>query len=142
MDFLPTLAHITGAEAPQDRILDGHDIRSLILGDADATTPYEALYYYRRNNLNAVRRRNWKLHLDEDLLFDLESDIGETRNRYHEHPDIVKQLKELADACRQDLGDERMGIEGKNCRPVGRVENSKPLTSMNWTHPYMQAAYD
>ena len=142
MDFLPTTAGLTGAQAPQDRILDGHDIRGLIFGDTDATSPYEAFYYYRRNNLNAVRCGNWKLHLDENLLFDLESDIGETQDRYQDHPNVVKQLGELADACREDLGDERLGAVGENCRLVGRVEDSKPLTAMGWTHPYMQAAYD
>jgi arylsulfatase A-like enzyme len=142
MDLLPTLAHLTGAEAPRDRVMDGKDIRGLILGEPDATSPHEAFYYYRQNNLNAVRCGNWKLHLDENLLYDLESDIGESVDRYHDHPDVVKQLSELADACRQDLGDERLDIAGKNCRPVGRVENSKPLTSMDWTHPYMRAAYN
>ena len=142
MDLLPTLAHLTGAETPRDRILDGKDIRGLILGDPNATSPHEAFYYYRRNNLNAVRCGNWKLHLDENLVFDLESDVGESVDRYHDHPNVVSQLSDLADACRQDLGDERLDIAGKNCRPVGRVENSTPLTSMDWTHPYMQAAYD
>jgi arylsulfatase A len=141
MDLLPTLANLTGADAPQDRILDGHDITDLVFG-SDASTPYEAFYYYRRNNLNAVRSGNWKLHFEEDLLFDLESDIGETQNRFDDHPEIVKRLTDLADTCRQDLGDERLGIEGQNCRPVGRVENPEPLTSMDWKHPYMQAAYD
>ncbi len=108
----------------------------------EATTPYDAFYYYRRNNLNAVRSGNWKLHFDEDLLFDLDADVGETSDCYQDHPDIVKQLTELADRCREDLGDERLNVEGKNCRPVGRVENPKPLTSMDWTHPYMVAAYD
>ena len=142
MDFLPTLANLADAELPQDRNIDGHDIQDLILGEGDGTSPYEAFYYYRRNNLNAVRSGKWKLHVDENLLFDLENDIGELKDRYNEQPDVVKRLTELADVCRQDLGDERTGIEGANCRPVGRVENPKPLTSMDWRHPYMVAAYD
>lgn len=142
MDFLPTLAGLAGADAPKDRNLDGHDIRDLLLGSEEAASPYEAFFYYRRNHLNAVRSGKWKLHFDEDLLYDLEADVGETQNLYDRHPDVVKRLNELADAGREDLGDEKTGIEGKNCRPVGRVENPKPLTSMDWTHPYMQAAYD
>ena len=142
MDFLPTLAGIAGADVPQDCTRDGHDIWNLMTDRPEATTPYDAFYYYRRNNLNAVRSGNWKLHFDEDLLFDLDADVGETSDCYQDHPDIVKQLTELADRCREDLGDERLNVEGKNCRPVGRVENPKPLTSMDWTHPYMVAAYD
>jgi arylsulfatase A len=142
MDFLPTLSTIAGAEAPQDRVLDGHDISGLMFGDPNATSPYDAFYYYRRNNLNAVRSGNWKLHVDENLLFDLDTDIGETQDQYANNPDVVKRLNDLADTCRQDLGDERTGTEGANCRPVGRVDNPQPLTSMDWTHPYMLAAYD
>jgi arylsulfatase A len=142
MDFLPTLANLTGAEAPTDRDLDGHDIRSLLFSDTDSTSPYEAFFYYRRNNLNAVRCGDWKLHVDENLLFNLQSDIGETTDVYDDHPEVVSRLTSLADACRQDLGDERLDIKGQNCRPVGRVDNPVPLTSMDWKHPYMLAAYD
>ena len=142
MDFLPTFASLTGAHTPTDRNLDGHDIRSLLFNDADSESPYQAFFYYRRNNLNAVRCGDWKLHVDENLLFNLQSDIGETKDVYKDHPDVVSRLSGLVDACRQDLGDERLEIEGQNCRPVGRVENPTPLTSMSWKHPYMQAAYD
>ncbi|MDP6040272.1 MAG: sulfatase-like hydrolase/transferase, partial [Candidatus Latescibacteria bacterium] len=140
MDLLPTLSLLTGTAPPQDRIIDGKDIRPLIFSEPDACSPHEVFFYYRQNNLNAVRAGRWKLHLNENLLFDLEADVGESQDRYQDHPDIVEQLRNYADACREDLGEE--GIEGKNCRPVGRVENSQPLTSMDWTHPYMKAAYD
>ena len=99
-------------------------------------------FYYRRNNLNAVRSGRWKLHVDENLLFDLESDVGETQDAYADHPEVVRKLEDLVQACREDLGDERLNIEGQNCRPVGRVENSVELTSLDWRHPYMLAAYD
>ena len=105
-------------------------------------SPYDAFFYYRRNNLNAVRSGKWKLHVDEDLLFDLSTDVGETVNVREDYPEVVRELEELAHTCREDLGDERLNIEGRNCRPVGRVENSVELTSLDWRHPYMQAAYD
>ncbi|MBS12088.1 MAG: Cerebroside-sulfatase [Gemmatimonadetes bacterium] len=142
MDFLPTFSRLAGVEPPTDRNLDGHDIADILLGGEGAVSPYEAFYYYRRNHLNAVRSADWKLHLDDNLLYDLSSDIGEEQNLYSDQPNVVARLNGLADACRDDLGDERVGVAGKNCRPVGKVDNPKPLTSMNWTHPYMQAAYD
>jgi len=141
MDFLPTLTSLAGSGPPTDRILDGHDI-SAHLFESNNASPYDAFYYYRRNNLNAVRSGKWKLHVDENLLFDLESDIGETQDVYGNHPEVVRELEGLAQSCREDLGDERMNIEGRNCRPVGRVENSVELTSLDWRHPYIQAAYD
>ena len=142
MDFLPTFANLTGAQTPTDRNLDGHDIRSLLFNNADSESPYQAFFYYRRNNLNAVRCGDWKLHVNENLLFNLQSDIGETKDVYKDHPNVVSRMSALADDCRQDLGDEQLEIEGQNCRHAGRVENPVPLTSMSWKHPYMQAAYD
>ena len=142
MDFLPTFANFARADTPTDRNLDGHDIGNLLLVEDDAKSAYDAFYYYRRNHLNAVRRGPWKLHFDEDHLYNLDDDIGETQDHFDDQPKIVKELTDLADSCRDDLGDERSGVKGKNCRPVGRIDNPRPLTDMDWTHPYMVAAYD
>lgn len=82
------------------------------------------------------------MHLLRNKLYDLESDIAEQHDVGHEHPDIVKELWKLADECRQDLGDAHTGVEGRNCRPVGRVDNPKTLTSMEQLDPYVRALYD
>ena len=142
MDLLPTLTDLAGGSLPSDRITDGKDIRPLLFSEQGAVSPHEVFFYYRQNTLNAVRSGSWKLHLHEELLFNLEEDIGESKDCYKAHPDIVKRLTEYANACREDLGDAGVGLPGQNCRPVGSVENPKPLTSYDWTHPYMQAAYD
>ena len=39
MDILLTFVHMAGGRDPQDRIIDGYDIRPLILGDPGATSP-------------------------------------------------------------------------------------------------------
>jgi len=46
MDMLPTLAKLAGAEAPIDRVIDGHDISALMNGAKGATGPTEAFFYY------------------------------------------------------------------------------------------------
>ena len=56
------------------------------------------------------------------------TDLGETRNVAADHPEIVRDLEARAAAMREDIGDAALGIAGRNCRPVGRVENPKPLT--------------
>ena len=62
IDLLPTFASITGAALPVHKI-DGLDILPLIIGD-QMESPRESLYYYYgRNNLEAVRYKNWKLVL-------------------------------------------------------------------------------
>jgi arylsulfatase A len=45
-------------------------------------------------------------------------------------------------AGRATLGDERLGIDGSEIRPIGRVDNPVPLTEFDPTHPYFMAEYD
>ena len=43
-------------------------------------------------------------------LYNLETDIGETRNVAADHPDVVERLTALADRARAELGDhDRIG---------------------------------
>lgn len=137
MDFLPTFARLAGTTQPEDRVIDGHDIRPLMTGEDDACSPYRAFFYYFKEQLQAVRSGQWKLHLartdrqafgnserppaGEPLLFDLVADPGETRNVAADHPDVVARLNALADEMRADLGDTGMDAPGR--RPAGWVEN-------------------
>lgn len=75
-------------------------------------------------------------------LYDLANDIGETNNIYDKHPDIVAELMKRIEACREDMGDAVTGVAGKNVRPIGRVENPRPLTQYDEAHPYIIALYD
>jgi arylsulfatase A len=166
MDFCPTFAALAGSEAPEDRIIDGKDIRPILLDEDNAVTEHDAFFYYRKNVLEAVRSGKWKLHLRREVprdrrstnptvdtgdqpaleelkeLYDLEADIGETKNVYDENPEIVASLLEKAEACRKDLGDSATGVEGENIRPAGRVETPDTLTHLDPEHPYMIAMYD
>ncbi len=165
IDFLPTLAGITGADVPQDRIIDGTDISSLIFTGDNVTPPRDTFFYYMGNRLEAVRKGKWKLHVSRELrahqqtgvvsqavidenagtvpgLFDLESDIGETTNVYDNHPDVVADLSALAQACRVDIGDEATGVAGVNIRLAARVDNPETLTHYDPEHPYIYAEYD
>ncbi len=152
MDFYPTLAAICGAEVPNDRIIDGKDIREIIAGNSDAPDPHDTFFYYLRDNLEAVRYGKWKLHVCKgkwkgdvetiEELYDLENDIGETTDVAADHPDIVAELKEKLAACREDLGDGVTGVQGKNIRPKGKVSNPDTLTHLDRDHPYIIAMYD
>ena len=61
MDLLPTFAKLAGAEVPSDRVIDGKDVWSVIIGDQKS--PHEAFFYYKSNSLEAVRSGKWKMHL-------------------------------------------------------------------------------
>ncbi len=143
MDLLPTFTRLAGGDEPQDRAVDGHDIRPLIVGEAGAKTPYDAFYYYESDQLQAVRSGPWKLFLPLEsfrqhphfrkgepatpLLFHLRDDVGSTTNVAAEHPDVVRRLSALAERAREDLGDR--GRPGKGQRPPGFVENPRPQTT-------------
>lgn len=147
MDFLPTLAGLGGVELPDDRIIDGKDIRPLLEGRSGAQSPHEAFFYYHMDVLQAVRSGPWKLHLfrnGESIceLYNLQKDVGETVNVASDYPEIVRELMEKADAIREDIGDAAVGAPGQNCRPIGRVSSAKPLTEYDPTHPYIMAFYD
>ncbi|MDG2168077.1 MAG: sulfatase [Opitutales bacterium] len=125
MDMLPTIAKLAGGKVPTDRVIDGHDISNLVHGVEDATGPTDAFYYYVRTQLRAVRSGPWKLHLPlksdqfwgryskpEDvidistpLLYNLESDIGESKDVASKYPGVVKKLLQLAEHARSDIGD-------------------------------------
>jgi len=140
LDMLPTLAALAGAETPADRVIDGEDIRHLLHGDFEKANADKAYYYYLRMHLQAVRQGVWKLHLPREpepigaapfsrnlhiapsdrigfsqpFLVNLEQDIGETKNVANEYPQITKQLLDLAESMRTDLGD--FNRVGKNMR--------------------------
>lgn len=165
IDFFPTLAAISGAELPEDTMIDGTDISPLMFTAGDVEPPRDDFFYYMGNRLEAVRKGKWKLHVSRELrpdqrtgvvtqaqidaaantipgLYDLESDIGETTNVYDSHPDVVAELSALAAACREDIGDEADGVVGANVRPAGHVDNPDTLTHYDPEHPYIYAEYD
>jgi arylsulfatase len=147
IDIFPTIASLVGAGLPTKKI-DGVSLMPIINGDFDAEPRKEFYYYYRRNNLEAVRRGDWKLVLphpgrtylkfpvgndghpgqvDENspagkALYDLRRDPGERYDVQSEYPEIVKSLELLADLAREDLGDELSDRPGKNRRPSGVLE--------------------
>ena len=142
MDLLPTLAKLAGGAPPPDRIIDGKDIRSLMLGEEGAASPHDRFYYYQVGSLAAIRSGKWKLHLGRFVrregksgwestleLYDLDADIGETVNLADEHPEVVEQLRALAEEARQDLGDDATGQTGENTRPPGEVQQARTLTT-------------
>jgi arylsulfatase A-like enzyme len=62
IDILPTILKIAGVNLPQDRVIDGEDIRPL-LTSASAKSPHEAIFGMQGTNLAVVRSGKWKLHV-------------------------------------------------------------------------------
>ncbi len=140
IDLLPTFAELAGAQTPRDRAIDGESITTLLQNPVEAKTPHGAYYFYLKDQLQAVRSGPWKLHLPlenkrpcwgdpigkvEAQLFDVERDIGETKNVAEKYPAVVSKLMKLAGQARADLGDENKA--GKRQRKAGWVEKPVPL---------------
>jgi arylsulfatase A-like enzyme len=141
LDLLPTLAALTGMALP-DRPIDGHDVRPLLLGVPDAASPWDEVgfCYYLMEQLQAVRAGPWKLYLPLEekyatigrrtvssklALYDVRHDVGETRERSAEQPDVVQRLLAMAERARREIGDGRHAGSGQ--RPAGRVAKPQPL---------------
>ncbi len=125
MDLLPTFSKLAGGKTPTDRVIDGRDITSSIHIDSKAIDNTKPFYYYRRTRLEAVRLGKWKLFvpidIDKDweiyskakdvidikkpLLFNLDDDIGETKDVSNAHPKVLEELLELIEWARNDIGD-------------------------------------
>ena len=146
MDLLPTFAKLGGAEPQIEQRIDGHDISSLLVGDQTVTSPYEAFYYYERDQLQAIRSGPWKLFLPlkefskhphfkrgpdssrngtAALLFNVVTDIDCSEDVAADHPEVVTQLSRMAELARIDLGDR--GRPGSGQRKPGKIENPKAL---------------
>jgi arylsulfatase len=149
IDLLPTLAKLIGAKLPGHKI-DGLDVWPLLAGVKEAANPHEAYaFYYEQNQLQAVVSADgrWKLQLPhayrslsgrpggtggipvnyeqkklEQLeLYDLQSDLGETKDLAAANPEVVQRLTAFAETMRADLGDSLRKITGAGVREPDRV---------------------
>ncbi len=121
MDLLPTFAKLAEAQIPSDRVIDGKDIWPVLAHKQKS--PHEAFFYHRGESLVAVRSGNWKLHTKDGTateLYNLETDIGETRNVLQSHPGIQEKLMRFMSNFSKDIA--------KNSRPAAFVDNPKPLS--------------
>jgi len=62
VDWFTTLLLAAGAEVPGDRMIDGMDMRTFLLGEAEQSGR-DAILCLQGNRLQAVKWRQWKAHL-------------------------------------------------------------------------------
>ena len=117
-------------------------------GKTDQSPHKNFFFYYRVNELHAVRHKNWKLYVPHTYrslngrvgtndgfpipyemntikypaLFDLEKDPKERIDLASKHTEIVIKISKIADSIRTILGDKLTGIKGKEVRPVGEID--------------------
>ncbi|MHC4543747.1 MAG: sulfatase-like hydrolase/transferase [Planctomycetota bacterium] len=114
IDLLPTFAKLAEGEVPPDRVIDGKDIWPLMSGKPGAKSPHKTYFYYRGNNLEAVRSGRWKLRRRKKAeLYDLNADISEKNNLVDKHPEVVKRLTGMMEEFDRELK--------ANARPPGKA---------------------
>ena len=108
LDLLPTLASLAGTKPPTDRVLDGVDLSPALLGTGPS--PRKTMFYYRGTTLFALRHGAYKAHFitqpaygrgkreehDPPELYNLDHDPSEKYNVAKDHPDVIAEIKEIA----------------------------------------------
>jgi arylsulfatase A len=117
MDLLPTFCTLAGAEAPDDRVLDGHDLSPVLLGTSDKS-PRDRVFYWRDEELFAIRVGPWKAHFitqgcygigpkktehETPELYNLDHDPSEKYNIAELHPEVIERLKTIAQEHRESI---------------------------------------
>ena len=125
VDMLPTFAKLAGGKTPADRPIDGKDISPLLFGAAGAKTPHE--YYFFPHLNGAVRSGPWKFYPWPEggdkkknktdppkkgvQLYDLDKDIGETKNVASQNAEVVMRLSAAWERFSDDLKKNKLPTE-------------------------------
>ncbi|RJP18895.1 MAG: twin-arginine translocation signal domain-containing protein [Candidatus Omnitrophota bacterium] len=106
LDLLPTFCKLAGADAPEDRVIDGVDLRPALFGTGPG--PRDLMFFYRGQQLYAVRKGEYKAHFttelsyykdnkktyhDPPLLYHLGHDPSEKYDIAKDHPDVIADIR-------------------------------------------------
>lgn len=86
--------------------IDGIDVWEALRDKKVEQPRKDILYWHGSDGFQAIRMGQWKLFLsqrgakagaeDSPVLYDLKSDVSESKDVSAEHPEIVKQMQALA----------------------------------------------
>ena len=92
LDYFPTIQRIVDYTMPDDRPIDGEDIRSILTGKTDKRT--KAIAFRYAGGTSALVKDGYKLLLPKEELYDLSQDRGEQRNLASSMPQQAKQMRQ------------------------------------------------
>jgi arylsulfatase len=97
VDLFPTLARIAGATVPIDRPIDGVDQLDFFLGHQERSNR-EGFVYYIKNELRAVKWRNWKMH----FIWEVEPNAGPNKLETPYIFNLVRDPKEETNVATEE----------------------------------------
>ncbi len=124
LDILPTIFLIAGVALPQDRTIDGRDIRSILMPEKykKQIDTFKFFYNYSDNLPSAIRMDAWKLHVrigsqtknnygfvaskETPLLFQVEKDLGERIDMAKQQTEITSKLLSELESFEKQLKEE------------------------------------
>ena len=147
IDWLPTIVEFAKSDSPKKKI-DGASLVPILTGTSLNSPHDNFFFYYRTNELHAIRHKDWKLYFPHTYrslngrqgtndgfpiaydnneiktleLYNLTTDPEERNNIANEYPKWISKISKIADSVRAVLGDELTGIKGSEVRPVGSIE--------------------
>lgn len=96
-DWLPTACELAGIQPPAN--IDGISYAKVLLGEPQVN-PHEYLFW-SYGAAKAIRQGNWKAVRNAKgkpwELYDLSTDVGETRDLAAAHPEVLKRLQQWSD---------------------------------------------
>ena len=110
LDILPTVAALIGSDLPDDRIYDGVDLGPVLFEGKEGG--HETIFYYRRDELMAVRYGDYKAHFITEssyrsdneyavhatpYLYNVMVDPSEKYNIAADHPNVIAAITDIAE---------------------------------------------
>ncbi len=151
VDLMATVAALLGAKLPASAGEDSVNILPALLGETTGRPLREATVHHAASGKFAIRRGDWVLidapsgddngakgepqwlkdergYAKNSLpgeLFNVRDDVGERRNQFADHPEIVRELKTLLEKYKRD-GRSTAGPAQKNDVEVGKIPEGAP----------------
>ena len=142
-DFISTCAELTGTDLGDDEGEDSVSMLPLLRGETDAPVRDFAIHHSCHGDF-AIRKGNWVFidapngddnrepdwiksergYTSHDFpgeLFDLDEDLSERKNRYGDHPELVREMSQLLQRVKSERISERPSPEVPG-RPSPRLQ--------------------
>ncbi len=109
MDLFATICNMTGAQVPDDRVMDSYDLSPALFGDGHS--PRDEMIYYRGQQIFAARKGSFKAHFitqpayrrgerivhETPLLYNLNHDPSEKYDIAKKHPEVIEEILKVVE---------------------------------------------